>query len=205
MFPLKRISGFFVLCLVFYALLMAPWPGVMDGYRAFFRAGGDLVFGRFGAAGSVSFKPIPAGDHAKDTTLVLTKHRVGSLERDIKSVYVGYRPTAFVIALVLATPLPWRRRVWALLWCLILVNVFVAFRVGIVLLNDFTNPNPLALFTLGRTWKMLLRGLVLLFYRAPEMHYIVPAFIWLVVTFRRGDMSRLLARQPRREERPTAS
>lgn len=197
MFPLKRISGFFVLCLVFYALLMAPWPGMMDGYRAFFRAGGNLVFGRFGAAGSVSFKQIPAGDHAKDTTLVLRKRRVGKLERDIKSVYVGYRPTAFVIALALATPVPWRRRLWALLWCLILVNVFIAFRVGLVLLDDFSNNNPLALFSLGRAWKISLKALVLLFYRAPEMHYIVPAFIWLLVTFRRGDLSRLLTPRPR--------
>lgn len=197
MLPLRRISWFFVLCLVFYGLLIAPWPPLMDGYRAFFRAGGNLVFHRFGSAGSVEFKPISSRDHAKDVTLRLTKHRVGSLERDITSVYAGYRPTAFLIALVLATPIPWSRRPWALLWGLILVNAFVTFRIGILLLNDFTNPNPLALFTLSHTLKSGLKFLVLLFFRAPEMHYIVPAFIWLLVTFRRGDLKTLLAKRER--------
>ncbi len=198
MFPLRRISGFFIRCLVFYGLLIGPWPQLMDGYRAFFRAGGNLLFHHFGPAGSVEFKPIPSLDHAKDVTLRLTKHRVGSLERDIKSVYAGYRPTAFLIALVLATPVPWSRRLWALLWGLILVNAFVSFRVGLVLLDDFSNNNPLALFTLSHTLKAGLRLLVLLFYRAPEMHYIVPAFIWLLVTFRRDDLKTLLARRERR-------
>ena len=44
MLPLKRISGVFLRCMIYYGLLIAPWPGVMDGYRAFFRAGGAVAY-----------------------------------------------------------------------------------------------------------------------------------------------------------------
>ncbi len=200
MLPLKRISGVALRCMVYYGLLVAPWPGVMDGYRAFFRAGGNFLFHSFGSAGSVSFEAIPSHDHAKDTTLVLTKQTVTPSgprtvrgEMDIKCVYIGYRPTAFLVALVLAAPVPWPRRLWALMWGLVLVNAFVAFRVTLQLLDAFSGPNLLALFSLGRSWKITLKILVLIFFRAPEMHYIVPAFIWIMVTFRRGDLRRLYA------------
>ena len=200
MSPLKRISGVFLRCMIYYGLLVAPWPGVMDGYRAFFRAGGNLLFHSIGSTGSVSFEPIPSRDHTKDTKLVLSKQPATPTDprpvrRDmaIKCVYIGYRPTAFLVALVLAAPVPWRRRLWALLWGLVLVNAFAALRVTLQLLDAFSDPNLLALFSLAQPLKITLKILVLVFFHAPEMHYIVPAFIWLLVTFRRGDLRKMFA------------
>ncbi len=205
MFPLRRISGFFLRCLVIYALLLAPWPGLLDGYRAFFAAGGNVLFHWFGPSGSVSFTPIPSPDHVKDMSIELTKLRPQRVRgtMQIKCAYAGYRPTAFLIALVLATPIPWRRRLWALAWGLALVNAFVAFRVGLKLVDVFSHPgHPLAIFTLSQHVKIGVRMMVLLFYRAPEMHYIVPAFVWLLATFRRDDLKSVLTRCPGKGETP---
>ena len=63
------------------------------------------------------------------------------------------------------------------------------------LLDAYSDPNPLALFSLTRNWKITLKILVLIFFRAPETHYIAPAFIWILVTFRRGDLANMFTRQ----------
>ena len=195
MFPAKRLSGFFLRCVLYYGLLVVPWPGLIDGYRAFFRAGGNLLFKSFSDGGSVSFEPLSSHDHAKDTRLVLrkTKPLPVSGDMDIKSVYVGYRPTIFLIALVLAAPVPWSRRLWALWWGLVLVNAFVAFRVWLQLVNAYSDPNALNLYPLSPFWKGMLRAAVLVLFRAPAAHYVVPMFIWMLVTFRRGDLQGMFA------------
>lgn len=200
MHPLRRLSGFLVFSLVIYGLLVYPWPGVMDGYRWYFCAGANALLGSVGGA-KISFKPIAAADHAKDTNVVIQIPRPpyarGQLE--LKCTYTGYRPTAFMIALVLATPLAWRRRLRALLWCLLWVQVFIAFRVDLRLLDAVSNADALAVFTPGPFWKGLLSGLNLVFFTAPASDYTVPAFIWLLVCFRRGDLQRVLGEQPEKE------
>ncbi|MGB2987004.1 MAG: hypothetical protein WBE26_14115 [Phycisphaerae bacterium] len=187
-------------CYVIYLLLMVPWPGLMDGYRACFRAGANLLFEHSSTAGSVSFKPSSSIDDMKDTTLVLVKRKPVLMrgrritprgEMDISSIKTGYRPTAFLIALVLVTPIPWSRRWRALLFGLVLVNVFVAFRLALRILDAFSDPTVLALFSLGPFWKDMLRKVIKVLIVAPAGWYAVPAFIWLAVTFRRGDLANL--------------
>ena len=216
MHPLKRISIFFGLCLLIYAALVVPWPGVMDGYRAFFRAAGNVLFRRFGDAGAVTFQPLSSVDHSKDTTVILLKRRPPSAkgEMDITAVYTGYRPTVFFIALALATPIPWSRRWKALVLGLLLVNAFVALRVWLRILDAFSDGNPLALYSFSPFWKEVLKFVVKVLVLAPAVHYAAPAFIWLVVAFRRDDLTRLFnyppaepvaaarARHKRRRHRP---
>ena len=124
MSPLRRISVFFIICLIVYGLLVVPQLGLMGAYRAAFRAGGNVLFARFGSNAAVRFEPLSSSDHAKDTTLVLRKlgppTRRGEI--DIKCVYAGYRPTAFLVALVMATPIPWRRKWRALLGGVVLMR-----------------------------------------------------------------------------------
>lgn len=197
MSPLKRLSVFFLACSLIYALLIIPWPGLFDGYRAFFRAGGNVLFHSFGSGGSVSFKPIAAVDHSNDTTMVLIKKKpFVRAELDIKTGYMGYRPTAFLVALVLATPIPWSRRWRALLWGLLWVNLFVAFRVWLKLLDTYSDPNPLALYTFAAHWKSVLKAFVAVIIKAPETHYMAPAFIWVLVAFRRGEWRTAFGLQP---------
>ena len=199
MSPLKRLSLFFIGCSLVYALLIVPWPGLLDAYRACFRAGGNVLFHSVGgSAGSVLFKPIPSGDHARDTTLVLIKRRPydARAELDIKSVYTGYRPTAFLIALVIATPIPWSRRWRALVWGLVWISAFVAFRMWLRLLDVFSDGNALAIYSFSPLWKSLLQTLVKIIVEQPETHYMAPAFIWILVAFRGGEWKRAFGLQP---------
>ncbi len=192
--PLKRISVFFLVSLVLYGVFIVPWPGVMDGYRWCFRKAGTLLLGSIGDSGTVAFEALPATDHAADTRLVLRNRRAPGANAPFpfKASLVGYRPTIFLLALVLATPIAWSRRWRALLWGLLWVNVFVAFRVWLLLVNAFSNENPLAVYSFSPFFKSLFEPLVAVMFLSPATHYTAPAFIWLLVTFRRGDIEALL-------------
>ena len=47
---------FILLLTVYYAILIAPWPGLEDAYARLFRAGAQFVLGSYGSAGAVRFE-----------------------------------------------------------------------------------------------------------------------------------------------------
>jgi len=189
--PLKPISFFLLKAALIYAVLMIPWPGVREGYRAGFRAVGNVMFSSLkGGMASVRFEPYGEPDPHKDTELVLRKPpRSGRTEIGVD--YLSYRPTAFLVALVLATPVPWRRRSLALLVGLVFINLFIAFRVWLRVFDALSDGNVLSVYALSEFWKNVVRMGVTVLVRAPVPTYIVPAFVWLLVSFRRGDLQAL--------------
>lgn len=197
MLPLKRISWFFVCSVFVYALLVAPWHGLQDAYRTCFRAGGNLLFGTIGEHGSAKFAPLTSKRGTADTLVTLRKRgsRYGT-GLNMSSAQVGYRPTVFLIALALATPIPWSRRWKALVLGLLAVQGFIAFRVWLFLADLLSNENDMAIYSLVPWMKSILSGVSLVLFRSPAMHYIGPLFIWLGVTFRRGDFETLMGRAP---------
>lgn len=207
MLPIKRISSFVARCMLYYLILVAGWSGLMEGYRAAFLAGGNLLFCRFGSAGAVSFEPLESAGRTFDTQLVLSLLRppFARGELDMASDYTGYRPTVFLIALVLATPIPWSRRLRALAWGLLGITAFVALRLELRLLDAFSDDNALALYAPSPFWKATLNALVLILVKAPMGHYMIPTFVWALVAFRRGDWVGLFGDRPEAKERTTRS
>jgi hypothetical protein len=196
-FSRKGIVGFFVLFLVFYGLLLLPWPGLRQAYAACFRAGGTLLFGSFGAPGAVRFLPAATPATGLDTDVVLINPRNGVSGRtQHDSRHMGYLPTAMLVSLVLATPAPWRRKGRALLWGLVAVNAYVALRIGLVLVRDLSNDDPLRLFTLGPWAHQALAWAVRAVVMSPGSYFAFPVFIWILVTFRRGEWRRLFSLAP---------
>lgn len=183
-----------------YGLLIVPFSGLVtirpltDAYRAAFRRAGNVLFAHLGGGASATFEPIAAAEYHEDTRIVLRNRRVpeGKLSMDIKAAWTGYRPTAFLVALVVATPLPWRRRAAAMLWGLLGVHLFIVLRITLHLLNMLSDPHPLAAFSFTPFTKSILSPAARLLFLAPFMTYAAPAIIWLLVTFRRGDPARFL-------------
>lgn len=198
MLPLKRISWFFVCSVFVYAMLVAPWHGLEDTYQACFRSGGNLLYGTIGDRAAAKFAPGTSKRGGGDTLITVRKRQRPYAEMDlsISSAQVGYRPTVFLIALALATPIPWSRRWKALVLGLLAVQMFIAFRVGLFLVDLLSNENIMAVYSLPAWIKSILRGVSLVLFRSPAMHYIGPLFIWLGVTFRRGDFETLMGRAP---------
>jgi len=191
----RQVAGFLVRCLVIYSLLVVPWPGVKDAYAAYLRAGGNLLFGSWGSRGKIELRALPPGETEWDTLSVLTNlERKKSGEAKHNTWDLGYVPTAALVALVLATPVPWARRIRALIWGLLLVNAFVAFRMGLGFLGDFCSNQPFALYVVRPFWRPVLRQVVDVFLFAPAAYFAGPACIWLLVTFRRSDWNAIFGK-----------
>lgn len=193
--PVRVLGGFFLRFLVVFVLLMAPWPGVSEAYAAFFRSGGNLLFSSFGSEGRVRFLPLSDGDPGQDTEVVLVNRRTGAqISIAGGSRLQGFKPTAFVLALILATPIPWSRRWRAAVFGLILVNAYVALRVMVFLLAAFSGDSAIALFSPGPICGTILDFLYWVCVASFAGWLVVPLPIWALVSFRRSDWPTILQR-----------
>lgn len=175
-----------------YALLIAPWPGFNAAYGKYFRALGQTVFSREGVERLLRFEAVPAElNHVLDTRIALANRDqldregrgpVRYLELDTRGM--GWVPTALLLALVLATPVGWRPRGWALLWGLIAVHLFILFSVAVYIWNSSTE---LSLLTLTPFWKQVAGGLEETLVTQMGASFVVPVLIWILVTIRWQD------------------
>jgi len=213
MSPLKPVAAFFLKVIIFYALLMIPWPGVQQGYASLFCDAGNLAFRSFGSVGRTRFRvvdPPPANKNAVDFEIKLENIRTragGTFEPDRNTRKMGYLPAAFTASLVLATPIPWRRRLAAVVWAMGLIVGFVGLQLALQLVDAFSNPDVLNQFELVLWTKRLLSVLLKVVVRSPVTAYIAPVFVWILVTFRRTDWTTLLPSpdSSARHEKPSSS
>ena len=193
MSPAKSIVGFFLRVTAFYALLLSPWHGLMDAYRVVFRTMGNVTMARLASGdASVHFVSLAANPHGVDTSVKITNKRNGkSGSIDVKSGFLGFRPTSFLVALVLATPIPRSRRGIALMLGGIGVSIFVLLRTWLQLADLLSDPSPLRVYELSAFWKSVLKVSLKVLVLTPPSGYIVPGLIWALAAFRREDWDRL--------------
>lgn len=192
----KQVIRFLCVFVLVYGLLMSPWPSLGGAYSRIYRAGAAFLFESFGSKGVVRFEEL--SDEEYDTKIVFySRDQVGS---DGKMVPIGfmrhsarrsaYIYVAFLTALILATPIRWSRKGWALLWGMILVHGFIVFNMAIWIIYGF-NKEPLSLFMLSPFWKRVLLLAIGVFVRNLTFGLVVCAFIWILVSFCRVDLSRV--------------
>ena len=203
----RAILRFVVGAPLLYGLLVAPWPGLGEAYARLFRGTGEFVFGSFGS-GVVWFRPDTSRPEY-DTKIVMAKRpsRVGGSVR-VSSRHVGYLPTVTAVALILATSIPWRRRLKAIVFGVLLINAFIALKITFRLLDGFSvEGQPYALFTLDPFWKHALGASVQI---ASSLSFaLLPLAVWVLVSFRRSDWATLVDRPGRsplpQDHRPRAA
>jgi hypothetical protein len=98
-------------------------------------------------------------------------------------------PFAFYLALVGATPMPWRRRALALFWGLVTANVLLALTLG-VYIGD--HASDISMIVLSPFWKWAFGGLARLLLVVSGPSTLVYFFIWPFACFRREDLVRLV-------------
>ena len=184
----RPLTLFFIRVLLVYAALMIPWPGLQRAYGAFYRAGWNVLFTSFGADGQAQFLPLRPPQRGQDTTVILKNLRTRFLFRlTTSNRYMAFAPTVLLLALILATPIPWSRRWRALLWGLLLVHGFIAARMTLILLEAFTRGDNMALWEPGPFWRGVVTGLILTFACSVVVSFAVPVLIWILVMFCGGD------------------
>ncbi len=191
--------GCFLRLFVIFVLLYCPWPGLDRAYLACFRAAGNVLFGSIGEVGVVEFVAEfprqyerfapPAPPENWPVRLILKNRKTAKEKLQVYSARHGYLAAALTASLILATPIPWRRRCKVLIFGLILANGFAALRIYLGLLNEFSGDNPIAQFHPGPIWRSALELSVRMLTVSPEFTFVIPVFIWIAVTIRRRDLN----------------
>ena len=182
------VLGFVVRAMIVYGVLVAPWPGLREGYANGFRFAAGMAFGHFGRDGLVSFHPLSGNDSGMDTQIRLGKRGepyIGPIKHNTR--IADYLPTSCVIALVIATPIPWSRRWKALLWGLVCVHAFIALRMTLNLVRWYCEDRVWSLYDVGPFTHKVLIWTWELVIGTPTASFVAPFFIWLIVTFLRSD------------------
>lgn len=187
MFRIKPIAGFLVCFLIVFAVLILP---LQEAYAAYFRVSGNALFGSYSSVASVRFEPLQDDDSQLDTKIVFTDRQSGATGWiGVGTRFQGYTPTAFVVALVLATPLPWSRRWRALVWSLLAISAFVALRQFIFIANVIYIDRE------AKVKNTLDKVLEFAFWVGVESFagvFVIPLGIWILVSFRRSDLEKIL-------------
>jgi len=183
-----RIS-FVVWFVCLFGLMIAPWPGFRTAYGDYFRALGNLVFERHTQSIVIYIEPhLRSRGHASmDSQIVLyNPHGIdkdGDVHADflgIDSRAVGWIPTCLIMALILATPLTWPRRIRAVLLGLLLVQTYILGVLAIYIINQST---IVGLLELPAWAGAITNGLEYTFVTQMGPGFAIPILIWLLVWF----------------------
>lgn len=195
--PAKAITRFFVLLALSYTLLMLLRPVLRPTYARLFRAGNEFLLGSFGRDGVVHFIATEKASDDHDCRLILGNRRVRRTAWTEFSSDLGYVPSGFLTALLIATPLPFRRKAWAWLWGMLLLHAVFAVTLALHITLVFSSNPRVALFSLPEFWQQPLIEAERLVLFMPFFRKVVATFVWVLVTFRSEDIA-TIARGKRR-------
>ena len=201
MLSYKRILLFFIQVLFFYGLLAIPSSRIDKAYGLFYRKCCQMCFSSIGRGGDLRFSPGPEPQlmHVNiwNPALVSQDGTAKSATADVNTRYRGYMPSLLFLALTLASPVNWRRRLLALSGGILFVMALVMIKQWLGLLNVCFNnpwlnlyqPDGLALeiFNFLSAFLVKSSGTILYF----------TVVIWFVMTFRLRDLSLLPAEENR--------
>lgn len=190
--PLLRFLLF--LLLAYMGLQAAAYiPAVNTAYRQHFISLMDKVFKNFRQEGIVKAGLNPDREERElDVEIMLSSK---TLYRDaisnnttvriartkVYSNYLGYLPLSLLLALILATPLHWRRKTVSLLTGVFLIEAFLIFRLWIHLTFTFNSYDWLEVVSLSDRSEAFFKFLSGVFVSNPVVGYLVPIAIWLLV------------------------
>ena len=185
----KVIILFFVLVAVIYGLLLIPWPGVLSGYRAAVAGMGNIFFRKIGD-GVLTFEPMLSPTPDKDTEVSIRNVSTGRGAIITINARRLYLPTAFTLALVLAAPIEWRRKLVATAGGLALISLYAFFCIWLKLVFFLSDPGINAL-PLGPGVRRAVMILMTILTKSPVTPYIAALLVFVLVTLRREDLVRM--------------
>jgi hypothetical protein len=175
---------FAIRALLVYGALVLPGMLLRDAYSSGYRGAANVALYAAGLNDRAALRPLEEPDGTVDSQIVLFDRASGAfVRRSVTPWRQGFLPTAAVAALVLATKLPWRRRLKALAIGLIAINIFVALRLTMSLLSGMNGTAPWCIINLSPTAGSVLNTTEMVFVHTTTFAYVVAALVWLGVAW----------------------
>lgn len=168
---------------------------LLDFYPGLFRPCANSIFSSFGGDRIVKFEAFDDPNRQFDSKMLVGTKSLGYKSRmPFESIRQGYLPTALFLALVLATPLPWRRKWLGLLIGLLLVHLFIVLRVFFPVVEGFTRllVGDKPVLDLPPFWNACVRRGAHLISADLITAYLIPVLIWAALLLNVRDASRML-------------
>ncbi len=179
-----------------YALFLVLWVGISDWYPKQVQTVGTAVFRKAiistGSRWVVILSPADTKVGRFDTTLaVLNKETRGLGQQPFSSLSIAYLPMAMTISLILASPVPWKRRLVSIVFGSLVVCAWISLALFFMVLNAYCGEPPLGMYTVG-AWLTKPIGFITWVVSVSTVpQFVVPVFFWLMVTIRGDDIQRL--------------
>jgi len=185
---LRALWVFVLRFAVFYAASILLWMAISGLYANLFCFGCRIALQPLTHWGQIAVQRMDPPRDARDVEIRLQpRHSTRTAHVHFESHAMGYSPTAFLLALVLATPLGHRQR-WAFLgWGLALLGVFLAIRVIVPVLRVGADPS-FGMFATSRSWSAALERFEFFFNVRSETGFVVVILIWIGLMMRSGRL-----------------
>jgi len=194
----RTLAAFFGKVVAVYLLGVVAWNWLCFDrpYLYAFRTAHTKMFiaaHHLGSRWAVMLTP-PAGTMgAFDTDLnVLNSASKKMGTQPLSAQYRGYAPTLLLFSLIAATPLPWTRRGFALLCGVLLLHAWIVFGICLLVLKAYVTPGELALYDWSDGARFFLNFVAEIIATSTATQFALPVLIWALVTFRTGDVEKLL-------------
>ncbi|UCE61026.1 MAG: hypothetical protein JSU63_04590 [Phycisphaerales bacterium] len=190
----KTVSWFFIKLVLTYGLFIALWVGIGDWYASAFRSAGTSIFKDFGPSGIVVFQAKEEPTALWDSDILLGNHETKrALPKPFGTRYRGYAPTSVLLALVFASPLPWRRRLLAAAAGLVLLYLWIGFGLWLQIMAGYAGSDEIRMYELTPFVDKTLSYMSFVVATSTVSQYAMPVFFWILVTFRRDDWELILS------------
>ncbi len=201
--PLKRFALLFIGS--YLLLYLLGQMGLATAYGKYFRTIGEATFnGMKGGIGIVKFTESEGayGDEYTSTILLANKKQVQAAANKGTNVEVrknfvnhhriGFFPLLILFSLILASPVPWKRKLILLVVAFGIMTLFTLFRQWLLILNDFhKNYETLQVLQFSSFWADFLHNARQLMVFNIVISGMVATFLWGILTFRKADIQRI--------------
>ncbi|MFT5050085.1 MAG: hypothetical protein ACI8QZ_001479 [Chlamydiales bacterium] len=178
---------------LFAWILLSPLSGLGNAYGRALRGTANAAVQGVGSNFEVRIKTRKAG-HSMDSAIIVRPDGRHATRFPFSSRNRGYLPTVCGIALALATPIVWRRRLRAALLTALLTQVFVGARLALSIIQMLQarpriNADLPSILSTPASHELFQR--LTSVEREASLFFLVPLGIWAVVTLRMDDIERI--------------
>lgn len=174
----RKILGFAFRVLVYYGIAVALYSIVGTRYTYLFCRTSTVLFNTFSSRSHVNFQPDVHPTSSADVTILMETFKPpGKRETKLSARLTGYLPLMQVVALILASPVSWSRRLKGLIPGILLIHAFIGFRLWAISFFVFASLAP---SQVGIT--QFTANLVAIV-ASPSPAFLVPPLVWLVIGF----------------------